>query len=94
MLLSFVLVAPSALAQEKDKLPKWRIDPYTKNDPEAMAKAGYLNFGPFRFGGIGDQALFLPRSDLTSLLALPPAIAPAIASARSATARATRVADA
>jgi hypothetical protein len=29
--------------------------------------------------GIGDQALFLPRSDLSSLLA-PPAIAPAIAS--------------
>lgn len=57
MLLSFVLVAPSALAQEKDKLPKWRIDPYTKNDPEAMAKAGYLNFGPFRFGGIGDQVV-------------------------------------
>ena len=44
--------------------------------------------------GIGDQALFLPRSDLSSLLALPPGIAPAIASARSATARATRVADA
>ena len=44
--------------------------------------------------GIGDQALFLPQSDLSSLLALPPAIAPAIASARSATARATRVADA
>jgi hypothetical protein len=44
--------------------------------------------------GIGDQALFLPRSDLSSLLALPPAIAPAIASARAATARATRVADA
>ena len=37
MMLSFVLVAPSASAQEKDKLPKWRIDPYTKNDPEAMA---------------------------------------------------------
>ena len=43
--------------------------------------------------GIGDQALFLPRSDL-SRCSRSPAIAPAIASARSATARATRVADA
>lgn len=44
--------------------------------------------------GLGDQALFLPRSDLSALLALPPAVAPAIASARPATVRATRIADA
>jgi hypothetical protein len=43
--------------------------------------------------GIGNQALFLPRSDISSLLALPPAVAPAIASARAATARATSIAD-
>jgi hypothetical protein len=26
------------------------IDPYTKNAPDAITKAGYLSFGPFRFG--------------------------------------------
>ena len=29
---------------------KWRVDPYTKNDPKLMAKAGYLSYGPFDFG--------------------------------------------
>ncbi|MCC7061691.1 MAG: hypothetical protein IT456_02735, partial [Planctomycetes bacterium] len=40
--------APSAAAQ--DKLPKWRIDPFTKNKPDAMTKAGYVSYGPFPFG--------------------------------------------
>ena len=38
-----------------DELPKWKLDPLTKNEPAAMAKAGYLNFGPFPFGNIGDK---------------------------------------
>jgi hypothetical protein len=42
-------------AQHDDKLPKWRIDPYTKNDPAAMKKAGYVSFGPFPFGSIADK---------------------------------------
>lgn len=42
---------------EPDKLPKWRIDPYTKNKPELLEKAGYVSFGPFKFGNIADQAV-------------------------------------
>jgi hypothetical protein len=37
---------------------------------------------------IGDQALFLPREDLSSLLSLPPALAPAVAAARNPALRA------
>jgi hypothetical protein len=39
------------------KLPKWRIDPYTKNKPEALSKAGYASFGPFPFGNLGAKAV-------------------------------------
>lgn len=54
LLLALAAAAPAA-AQTKDKLPKWKIDPYTKNDPEAMKKAGYVSFGPFDVGNIGDN---------------------------------------
>ncbi len=51
-----VAAAGAAIAQGKpEKTPKWKIDPYTKNDPELMAKAGYVSFGPFPFGNIGDK---------------------------------------
>ena len=50
--LALGLLAGAAAAQEP-KLPKWRIDPYTKNKPEALAKAGYVSFGPFPFGNLG-----------------------------------------
>ncbi len=49
--LACLLLAATATAQ-KDKLPKWRIDPYTDNDPKAMAKAGYVSYGPFPFGSV------------------------------------------
>jgi hypothetical protein len=45
-------VAGCLPAQDK-KLPKWRIDPFTNNDPDLMAKAGYVSFGPFKFGERG-----------------------------------------
>jgi len=32
------------------KLEKWQIDPYTKNDPKKMKKAGYVSYGPFEWG--------------------------------------------
>jgi hypothetical protein len=32
---------------------KWKVDPYTDNDPKRMAKAGYVNYGPFEFGSLG-----------------------------------------
>ncbi|MCA8969197.1 MAG: hypothetical protein KDC95_05415 [Planctomycetes bacterium] len=41
------LGAPGARAQ---KLEKWRIDPYTKNDPEAMKRAGIVRFHPMPYG--------------------------------------------
>ena len=37
-----------ARAQELE--PFARVDPYTKNDPEKVEKAGYVSLGPFRFG--------------------------------------------
>jgi hypothetical protein len=54
--LLLILLAASAccsdLAAQKKKKDKWKTDPYTKNDPKKMAAAGYLNYGPFRFGDI------------------------------------------
>ena len=58
-LLLALAMAGTALAQaatptpKEEKLPKWRIDPYTRNEPEALAKAGYVSFGPFPFGHVG-----------------------------------------
>jgi hypothetical protein len=50
--------AAAVLAQSAtDKLPKWRVDPYTKNKPELMQKAGYVSFGPFPFGMIADKVV-------------------------------------
>jgi hypothetical protein len=43
-------LAQPGLAQAQDKLPKWKLDPYTKNKPEALQKAGYVSYGPFPFG--------------------------------------------
>ncbi len=52
ILLAFLLLPGSLLAQKRKprKLPRWKIDPYTKNDPKAMKKAGYVSFGPFPWG--------------------------------------------
>ena len=59
MLCAFALavLAQAAAAQADAKLPKWRIDPYTKNKPEALAKAGYVSFGPFPFGNLGPKEI-------------------------------------
>ncbi len=53
VLAAVVLAAGAARATAQDKLPKWKIDPYTKNKPELLAKAGYVSYGPFPFGGVG-----------------------------------------
>jgi hypothetical protein len=53
-LLCLTLLSTITPAQD-DKLPKWKIDPYTKNQPAAMAKLGYLNYGPFQFGNLADS---------------------------------------
>jgi hypothetical protein len=39
------------------KLEKWQKDPFTKNDPEKMAAAGYLNYGPFAFGNLASDTV-------------------------------------
>ncbi|MBL8732609.1 MAG: hypothetical protein JNN13_09605 [Planctomycetes bacterium] len=49
-----LLLAAAAPAQ-KDKTPEWLLDPYTKNDPKLMEKAGYVGFGPFQFGNIAER---------------------------------------
>lgn len=55
LLFALLCVHADAIAQKKPKLEKWQIDPFTKMDPKAMAKAGILNYGPFRFGNLADQ---------------------------------------
>ena len=42
--LVFLLTNPPVPAQEREDLPKWKIDPYTNNEPEAYKAAGYERF--------------------------------------------------
>lgn len=53
LVLLALALAPAAPLTTQDKLPRWRIDPYTRNDPEAMARLGYVSYGPFEFGQRG-----------------------------------------
>ena len=63
-LLLAALAALPALAQDgKEKTPKWRIDPYTKNEPEAITKAGYIGYGPFAFGNLADKPVTSKQID-------------------------------
>lgn len=41
------------LAAQKTDLPRYKIDPYTRNDPEVMTALGYVSYGPFEFGTRG-----------------------------------------
>jgi hypothetical protein len=49
------LLVAAAPAQGGDKIPKWRIDPYTKNDKQLMDALGYVSYGPFEFGSIAGK---------------------------------------
>lgn len=53
--LCIAALSEPAFAQKKKKGEKWKIDPYTKNDPKKMAAAGYLNYGPFQFGNLASD---------------------------------------
>lgn len=55
--------AAPAAPQKPEKLPKWRIDPFTKNNPAAMAKAGYVSYGPFPFGNIAEKTVVTTQID-------------------------------
>lgn len=48
--LAALLVLGGWLAAQGEIKPFPKIDPYTKNAPDAITKAGYASFGPFRFG--------------------------------------------
>ena len=54
--LGWILALCATCPLAAQKLPKWKIDPYTENQPEAMARAGYVSFGPFEFGRRGANA--------------------------------------
>ncbi len=41
--------------KRSDFKQKWRFDRYTKNDPEALARAGYVAYYPFPFGEHGGK---------------------------------------
>ena len=48
-LLAGCLCALAAIhgAPAQDRLPWWKVDPHTRNDPELMAVAGYESFARF-----------------------------------------------
>ncbi len=49
------VAAPQSVDPVEPKLDeKFRVDPYTENDPEALARAGYLRYAPFPF--LGDHS--------------------------------------
>ncbi len=48
--LAALLALGGWLAAQGEIKPFPKIDPYTKNAPDAITKAGYASFGPFRIG--------------------------------------------
>jgi hypothetical protein len=62
-LISMTMALCAPLAHAQKKLPRWKIDPYTKNEPAAMKKAGYVSFGPFPFGELGTKIITSKRID-------------------------------
>jgi hypothetical protein len=54
-LTALLLGAAPGIAQKDKDTPKWRIDPYTKNEPKALEAAGYVSYGPFLFGNVADK---------------------------------------
>ncbi|MEM7202344.1 MAG: hypothetical protein AAF628_18885 [Planctomycetota bacterium] len=54
-----VLLSSVAGAQDP-KIPRWRLDPYTQNDPELLAELGYVRYAPFPFGQRGRD---IPSTD-------------------------------
>jgi len=52
--LGALLLSAGTLSAQKAKLPRWKFDrKYTKNEPKALKKAGYVSYGPFVFGDKG-----------------------------------------
>jgi len=52
-----------AKPRKQEKVPKWRIDPFTKNAPAALQAAGYLSYGPFPFGSLAGKPVSTARID-------------------------------
>jgi hypothetical protein len=46
-------VALPAQKESKEKLPRYKLDPHTRNEPKALQAAGYVSLGPFPFGERG-----------------------------------------
>lgn len=42
-----LLACPPASAQKQEDLPKWKVDPYTNNEPEQYKAAGYVSYHRF-----------------------------------------------
>jgi len=63
--LALLAAAPLA-AQNKPKLEKWQIDPYTDNEQKRIEAAGYVRYAPFPFGNLKANAA--QTSDIDKLL--------------------------
>ena len=66
LVVTFLFACASALPAQRSRKDKWKIDPYTKNDPKRMAAAGYLSYGPFEFGSLAVD--MLPSTDIQATL--------------------------
>lgn len=45
--LGLALLGGALAAQDPKDASSWRLDPYTRNEPAALARAGYVSYGPF-----------------------------------------------
>jgi hypothetical protein len=54
LLVAVVPLSALTLSAQPTKLPRWKYDKkYTRNEPGALQKAGYVSYGPFIFGDNG-----------------------------------------
>jgi hypothetical protein len=56
VLLLGALAAPLC-GQGEVEVPRWRIDPHTRNQPHLLEKLGYVRYAPMPFGQRGTQAV-------------------------------------
>jgi len=63
VLCALVLAGQAPGQKSRAQSRKWRTDPYTRNDPKAMQKAGYISFGSFEFGQRGRKVATTEQID-------------------------------
>ena len=62
-----LLALPFAAQKSKPVAPPPAVDPYTRGDPDELARAGYLTLGPLRFGRDTSQTVQSHLGDVPML---------------------------